>query len=317
MDIKEIDKNLQNEFKSKKILKDTIAYKNSSKAFNNKKYRLLEKIKKEITFRIGELKFLDDNSEEIEILDEQLEIIKQNQTKILSNLGLTFESLKPQYECKKCNDMGFIGSKMCDCFKRERNYKIIEQCGISKDELFSFGDIDEKLIKNEKQLTDFKKLKTGLEKWCDSYPKQNRNNIFLSGATGLGKTYLTKCMAKNLLEKGLLVCYVSAFEMNNLFFKYHSTFNHEKEQILIPLLESDVLFIDDLGSEPYLNNVTESYLYLVLSERERFKRPTIITSNFSIDKIVSRYSERIYSRIVNKKQGYTFNISGDDLRINK
>ena len=317
MDIKEIERKVQEEFKLRKISADSLVHDNTMKAFSNKKYRDLDFIKKEIIFRIGKLKFLGQKEDELKELNDQLKIIKESQEKILKSMGLTFASLKIVYNCKKCKDKGFISGKMCDCYKKERNYEIIKECGIDKDELVSFDDIDENLIKNEQQLNEFRKLKNGLEKWCNSYPNPNRNNIFLSGATGLGKTYLTKCMAKNLLEKGLLVCYVSAFEMNNLFMKYHTTFSYEKEHALVPLMESDVLFIDDLGSEPFIKNVTENYLYLVLSERERFKRPTIITSNFTPEKIILRYSERIYSRLVNKKQSYTLNIKGDDLRINK
>lgn len=315
MDINEIDKNLQNEFKMRKIAIENIAFRNKLKANKSSKYRKLESLEKEIIFRIGKLSFEDKNSKDIKDLQNQLEIIKKEKKIILEKIGLSFEDLKPKYKCKKCKDVGFIRGLMCECYKKERNYSIIKQCGIDKNELVSFDDINENLITNEKQLKDFKRLKGMLEKWCNDFPNVNKNNIFLSGATGLGKTYLTKCMAKKLIEEQAVICYVSAFEMNNLFLKYHSTFDYRKDHALIPLLESDVLFIDDLGSEPILKNVTENYLYVILSERERFKRPTIITSNVSIDTMVSRYGERIYSRLVNKKEAYLINIQGDDLRM--
>ena len=317
MDINEVDKKLQNEFKLRKISIENVAFQNKMRLNKIEKYKKLDDLEKEITFRIGKLSFLKNNEKELHELQEQLKIIEDNKEKILNKIGLTKNDLTPQYRCKKCKDTGFIRGFMCDCYKKERNYAIIKECGIDKNELVSFEDIDESLIKNEKQLSDFRRLKNMLQKWCNAYPNADRNNIFLSGATGLGKTYLTKCMAKALIEKDVVVCFVSAFEMNNLFLKYHSTFDYKKDHALIPLLESDILFIDDLGSEPFLNNVTENYLYVVLSERERFKRPTIITSNFSMEKIISKYGERIYSRLVNKKQGYLLNIDGDDLRTAK
>ena len=104
-------------------------------------------LEKEITFRIGKLSFLKNNEKELHELQEQLKIIEDNKEKILNKIGLTKNDLTPQYRCKKCKDTGFIRGFMCDCYKKERNYAIIKECGIDKNELVSFEDIDESLIK--------------------------------------------------------------------------------------------------------------------------------------------------------------------------
>lgn len=318
MDLIEIDKKLQNEFALNKISVEKTAFNNKIKAEGIPNFSKLEKLEKEIIFEIGkEYSKTKRNDNLIKELESSLKIARENIEILLKKINLTSSDLVPNYHCKKCNDTGFLGSVMCDCYKKRRNIEIIKQCGFDEKELHSFSEIDEKLFKNSLHLSDFNKLKNILEKWCNSYPNINKTNITLSGSTGIGKTFIMKCMAKSLIDKNLSVCFLSAFEMNNLFLRYHTTFNSKKDQALIPLLESDVLFIDDLGTEPMLNNVTSDYLYTVISERERFKRPTIISTNLSIDAIANRYSERTYSRLSNKQIGIVFNLKGEDLRTSK
>ena len=112
MDIKEIEKELQYKFQLKKIDEETKALNNNGRALRNRKYAELEFVKREITFRIGRLKFLGNNQNEIDELQEQLQIIKKNQEKILATMGLNFSSLKPNYSCKKCKDSGYINGRM-------------------------------------------------------------------------------------------------------------------------------------------------------------------------------------------------------------
>jgi DNA replication protein DnaC len=144
-----------------------------------------------------------------------------------------------------------------------------------------------------------------------------KSKILLMGKTGLGKTYITECVANAFLEKGNSVCFVSAFEMTNCFLKYHSPLEKDKYSWIAPFIESDVLIIDDLGTEPKFKNVTLEYLYLVISEREKYSRPIIVSTNLELGNILDTYGERIYSRLVNKQTSATFKIQGDDLRVSK
>ncbi|MBQ8425620.1 MAG: ATP-binding protein [Clostridia bacterium] len=317
MDLIEIDKKLQNEFAINKISVEKLAFNNILKAKSIPSYSKLDSLEKDIIYQIGlENSKEEKNNKLIKTLESQLAVVKENKEKVLKTIDLTPSDLVPKYSCTKCNDTGFYTHVMCECYKKRRNSAIIKECGFDEKELHSFNDINEKLFKNSTHLSDFNKLKQLLEKWCNAYPNVTKTNIVLGGATGIGKTFIMKCMAKTLIDKNLSICFLSAFEMNNLFLKYHTTFDKKKEQVLVPLLESDILFIDDLGSEPILNNVTSNYLYTTISERERFKRPTIISTNLSIDKIASRYDERIYSRLSNKQISITLNLAGDDLRTN-
>ena len=110
---------------------------------------------------------------------------------------------------------------------------------------------------------------------------------------------------------------ISSFTMNQLFLEYHTAKIENKNYIMANFLDPEVLIIDDLGTEPILKNVTTEYLYLIISERLAQNRKTIISSNLGPNDILSRYGERIFSRVFNKRECKAFNIVGDDLRINK
>lgn len=314
MDLKAIDKKLMKEFQIKKIKAEMLAEKNRKRAFLVPAFSKLDALEKQMVFEVSKLKASGKKDAELEKTLKQAQIEKQ---KILKALKLSEKSLAPKYECKICSDSGFVNGQMCDCYKKRRNVEIIKACGLDPDELVTFEKFDTKIINDKTQAETLTKLKNKLQGWAESYPNIKKQNIVLSGKTGVGKTFISECLASEMIKKGYSVCFVSAFEMNNMMLRYHTTFGANKHAELVPLLESDFLFVDDLGTEPIINNVTLNYLFLVLSERERFGRPVIITTNLSPENILDRYNERVYSRITNKIKCAIFNIDGNDLRVQK
>ncbi len=318
MDLNEINRNLQSEFALKKIKVETEATKAVSKANSCKSFAKLVLLEKEIEFMLATEKTNEKTDKaKIKSLETSLKKTRTEKEKLLKKMGLEPSDLIPKYECPICKDSGYIGTNPCECFIKRKNAELIKECGLSGSELVDFEDFDENIFKDKNQKEDTIKLKTLLQNWCNKFPMVSKNKIMLLGETGVGKTFLTKCMAKKLSEKNTSVCFISAYEMNNLMLKYHTTFDSNKLSILIPLTDSDVLFIDDLGTEPLLNNVTINYLFLILSERERFNRPTIITSNFDISVLEERYGERIFSRLSDKQNGFIYQMIGEDIRIKK
>lgn len=315
MNLVELDKKLQSEFALKKSFAENKANENLTKARSNSNFVELEILERETTFELGKAKFDNINQKSINELEKTLDEIKKYKTKVLETIGLTVDDLKPKYDCKKCHDSGIFEGKSCECYTKRRNAEIIKDYENNTNDA-SFENINTSLFE-EKELEEFLKLKTILEKWCDNFPNITKKTIVLSGQTGVGKTYLSKCMSKRLIERNFTICYISAFEMNNLMLRFHTTFDDQKYKNIIPLLESDVLFIDDLGSEPIINNVTINYLFNILSEREEKQKSTIITTNLSMADIRIRYTDRICSRLLNKKTGSIFGIQGSDLRTKK
>lgn len=311
MDLKEINKNLLAEFSAKKIRAEQLAQSNKERANRHPAFYKLSKIERDIIFELAKLKIQKQPTAEFA---KQLKFARQEKSKILKKLGLSEADLSPKYECEKCKDTGFIYGNMCECFKQRRNKEMIKACGLNADELVTFENFSAAICKDDSQRADLIKLKDFLYKWCQNYPKVKKPNILLCGQTGVGKSFLTQCVASYMLEKGYSVCFVSAFDMNNMMLKYHTTFDASKHSTLVPLTHSDFLFIDDLGTEPIINNVTLNYLFLVLSERERFNKPVIITTNLLPENILDRYNERIYSRLTNKQRTTTLQIKGADLR---
>lgn len=315
MDLLEIDRKLQSDYSMLRINAEKIALKNKNLANSNPLFSKLDTLERDIVFILGKENSKNNPDKNIVFeCDRELKIIKSQKNKILKSLNLKESDLSPKFECQKCKDTGIINNGVCQCYKKRRNIEIIKSYGLSKNDFNSFDDIDESLFTNKTQLENYKKLKNISQKWCNAYPNTKKYNILLLGEVGVGKTFLIKCMAKSLLENGFLVCFLSAFEMSNLFLNYHTSPNSQKQQYLAPLIESDILFIDDLGTEPSLKNVTQNYFTLILSERERMRKPTIISSNLSVENFVKKYGERNFSRMTNKHTGNTFCIVGDDLR---
>ena len=154
-----------------------------------------------------------------------------------------------------------------------------------------------------------------MQKWCDV--KNDKTNILICGHTGTGKTFLTECIADRLMQKNRLVLFTTAFNLNNAMFNYHISLDANRDEIIKPYMDSEVLIIDDLGTEPLKKNVTQEYLYLILNERMLSHKSTIITTNLMPKDIMETYGERLASRLFNKKTSIMINLEGDDLRLKK
>ena len=314
MDLRNIDKKLQAEFAQKRILANKIATQNKKRANSVLAYAQLEKLEKEIVFEFAKQKSEKKPTNE---LSQDLKTIRTEKSKILSALKLSESDLLPKYSCKKCGDVGFVGTIMCDCYKKRRNEEIVKECGLELNKNAVFEKYDTKICRNEKHAETLQKLKEKLLLWSEKYPNVKKKNILISGTPGGGKTYLTQCLANKMLEKNLSVCFLSAFDMNNMFLKYHTTFDASKSSYLSPLVNCDVLFVDDLGTEPNIKNVTLNYLFVVLSERERFGKPIVVSTNLLPENILDKYGERIYSRLNSKLNSLVVFVDGDDLRMTK
>ncbi len=207
------------------------------------------------------------------------------------------------YSCKICNDSGMVNGQFCSCLKKEISSLLLKNSGFENLEDF----------KNAKFSSETTKLfYDKMKQWCESDFKKNL--ILISGSTGVGKTYLIKCMANELLERGKVLKISTAYAMNQDFQNFYKK---KDDSFLQKYLEVEILFIDDFGAEPFYKNVTEECFYLTINERKMKRLPTIITTNLTLDDIRARYGERIYSRIVDRQTSINFFLVGDDLRTKK
>ena len=140
------------------------------------------------------------------------------------------------------------------------------------------------------------------------------SNLYLYGDTGIGKTFLSNCVAKELLDRGHSVIYFTAFQLFDILSK--GVFEKDEDALAAHqnIFTCDLLIIDDLGTE-LSNSFTTSQLFLCLNERILRKKSTIISTNLGMNQIADIYSERVLSRI---SSNYTLlKLFGADIRILK
>lgn len=285
---------------------------NLNKALENKKLNTS-------FYKIRTLQFdlskLDEKSDQAKQLTKQIEEEKANFKQILKELKLNYSDFLPKFKCKKCGDKGFVNGKPCSCFKAEQNRVYLLNSGINKEKLPSFENVDFGVFGKTENTN--KKLYEIAKEFVDKFYETKKQNLIIVGNAGVGKTYLTECMLNEAIKNNIYSVYVTAFNLNQEFLKYHIAKIEDKSEILAPYLTCDLLIIDDLGSENKLNNVTVEYLYVVLDERARKNLKTVITTNLSPEQIQNHYEERVFSRMFNKQIGVVVNMQGDDLRFKK
>lgn len=237
-------------------------------------------------------------------LNAEKELLLKKRESALKSLNMTENDFLPQYKCKICGDTGFISAEACLCYKRRLSEIILKSLNLPQTDLSVKPD---------------KKINAGIYKFIDEYIAKfdvsKIKNLILAGKAGTGKTYIAKYAAGSLKQKGRHVIYLSAFYLNNLFLKYHNAFERERYLYIDILLNCELLVIDDLGTEPIYKNVTAEYLLGLISERLNASKHTIITTNLSHSDIISRYGERLFSRLNEKSKIRFINIDTKDLRL--
>ena len=228
---------------------------------------------------------------------------KINNFLAINNIDQT--KLTPKYDCAICNDTGVAGGKICKCLLNELNLKISLK-NSSQTEFKSFENCNNLIMDdNDKKACEW--LKT----WCLRYPNITKTNINIIGGAGSGKTFMLECVANELINKNAIVCYKTAFELNELARLYHIGKSYEFSDCM----SADILLIDDLGTEPVLKNVTKEYLYNLINVRQINNKPTLISTNLSLDNILDRYDERIFSRLANKNLSTVIQLVSADKRL--
>ena len=232
---------------------------------------------------------------------------------VLKSMGVDKSELRPQYSCSICKDVGYVQGKMCECLKREISLERIRQSGIDEAAMAKFDD-DYSVFDNPNKV---KIIYDKMKKYIDEMGTTPIDTILILGNTGVGKTHLMECMATYAIQCGKDIRYSTAFNFNQDMLKFHCARLEEKGDIMDNYLKCEILFIDDLGTENKINNVTNEYLYSIINERMQNHKKTVITSNLDFAQIQDVYGERIFSRLMHKKHSLKINFEGSDLRLKK
>ena len=225
----------------------------------------------------------------------------------MKELSLPENYFEPVYECPDCKDTGYIDGKPCHCFKQQAIDLIYTQSNI-KDilarENFSTLSLDyysDSNINPATGLTSLATAKAAVAR-CHEFVDQFDTtfaNLYFFGDTGIGKTFLSNCIAKELLDSGHSVIYFTAFQLFDILSK--GVFEKDADAIATHqnIFGCDLLIIDDLGAERSTDFALEK-VYDIVDSRYRAKLPIILTTNLSMTEMKEsadiRYT-RIYDRI--------------------
>ena len=269
-------------------------------------------------------KMLDGNKDAFASYQEELSRYRTERAELLRRYEIPEDYLKPSYMCPDCKDTGFIDGKRCHCFKQAAINLVYTQSNLREVLLrenfstFSYDYYSGEDINPATGLSSLATAKYAVTKChefvADFDDPATFSNLYLYGDTGIGKTFLSNCVAKELLDRGHSVIYFTAFQLFDILSK--GVFEKDEDALAAHqnIFTCDLLIIDDLGTE-LSNSFTTSQLFLCLNERILRKKSTIISTNLGMNQIADIYSERVLSRI---SSNYTLlKLFGADIRILK
>ena len=241
----------------------------------------------------------------------------------LKLLGLPEDYMEMHYRCEKCRDTGYVGeapARFCECFLAALRLKQHEDGSMAGIGEQNFNRFDENFIPAEPvegaNYTQ-RELLVGARKLCENYadtfPATPKENILLMGAGGLGKTFLLNCIFARVIDRGQSAVRITAYRMFEAMRKQHVG-NEPDYDGFTSLLETPLLLIDDLGTEPVMRNITIEYLFMLLNERMAARRHTVIATNLTPTQLKERYGERVASRLLDRSRCAAVMLKGRDLR---
>lgn len=228
---------------------------------------------------------------------------------LLERAGYPADYSDVKYECEKCQDLGFVETKMCDCFKRALVLKGYETSGlgalIGRQTFDNFSLDYYSGADRERMKKNYDIIRTYAEKFS-----AKSGSLLFVGGTGLGKTHLSSALAKTVIDGGHDVLYTSALGMVTDFER--AKFRGEGDTSVY--YSTELLIIDDLGTEG-AGAYTETFIYNVIDTRICKGMPTVVSTNLEPRELSERYGERIGSRLLGVYQPLLF--CGEDVRFKK
>lgn len=253
-------------------------------------------------------------------LEDEYEAILDRKAAFFLKNNLSEDMLEPRYVCPDCKDTGYTDGRKCHCFIRAEIALLYHESNLSSVlERENFDKIDWSLYdtvpgegQKKSQLEYMQEVVSRLRTFVTDFDYTFSNLLFL-GAPGLGKTFFSNCIARELLNSMHSVIYFSAGALFDRFSRTRARFDEEQfRQDDAHLYDSDLLIIDDLGTE-YANAYTASRFFSVINERLLREKSTIISTNLSRNQLLEYYGERTASRILSAYDQVL--LSGEDLRI--
>ena len=268
----------------------------------------------------------EDPAQAVRALREENLDLQRERAVLLGALGLPEDALDDKPACPLCSDTGWRGAKMCACLKKlcaqEQIAELSKLLDLGEQSFDTFRiDYYSQTPWPGRGASPRENMELVYEVCLNYAQKFGRfyfKNLFLSGPPGLGKTFLSACIARAVSEEGFSVVYDTAGNIFAQFetrkFQRDSDDGREARDETRRYLNCDLLILDDLGSE-LTTQFTQSALYELLNSRLVAGRHTVISSNLSIEEAARRYSPQIASRL--EGEYHVLHFFGDDIRLLK
>ena len=265
-----------------------------------------------------------DPAPSIQVIKDHNLSLQAERTHLLLQNGWGADALDDQPACPRCNDTGWVGAEMCVCLKKLCGEEQIRE--LSK--LLDLGEQSFETFSMEyysplpwpgEALSPRENMEFIFD-LCSSYARKfgrfKLRNLFLSGAPGLGKTFLSACIARTVSENGFSVVYDTAVNVFARFeeqkFARDKLDADEARDETRRYLGCDLLILDDLGSE-LTTPFVQSALYTLINARLMAGKQTVISSNLTMTQVRQRYTPQISSRLEGEYRVLPF--YGEDIRL--
>ncbi|HOM03583.1 MAG TPA: ATP-binding protein [Acetivibrio sp.] len=266
---------------------------------------------------------------------EKIECLKKEKKQLLANHSYPENYLELEFQCQQCKDTGFVetktGTEKCSCYRQQYINHLFKQSNIKVLDVENFSAFNENFYPdeiNEKKYgirisprENILKIRQRAQAFIDNIDNPQNKNLFFSGPTGVGKTFMINCIAAELLKKGRTVLYQTAQSLFKVINDYRLSALKDDEfedTAYSDIFNVELLIIDDLGTEsPTATRYAELLNILNTRHENNLSAPckTIIATNLGINLLNEYYDERIVSRIIG---GFDlFRFAGNDIRVLK
>ncbi|MDE6314319.1 MAG: ATP-binding protein [Lachnospiraceae bacterium] len=255
---------------------------------------------------------------------EAIQSLKKDRENLLVSNGYPKDYLEEIYTCKDCQDTGYVQGRKCHCFRQAEIEMLYAQSNIQallKEENFDSFELDYYSKDYVDTATGENAYTVAMKAYdvCYGFVKHfdlEFENLLLYGDVGVGKTFLTHCVANALLESGHSVIYFTGHQLFDTLAeqRFGTASSNSIPEAYQHIFQCDLLIIDDLGTE-MTNSFSTSQLFLCINERFLRKKSTMISTNLSPRNILDTYSERTFSRISGNYK--LLKLIGEDIRMKK
>jgi DNA replication protein DnaC len=254
--------------------------------------------------------------------ETQRNTLRERRTQLLLQAGISPDYMDDIYTCPICKDEGSINGEHCQCFKQLKADMLFQASPIKRQLAYeNFDTFDFSYYSDQPSKTHNLSPRANIQTVYDSAKTFVKHfpqglNLLFQGTTGVGKTFLTNCIAAELLKQGYMVTYVSATQFFDTLadHSFHRENTAEDKERYQYLFDCDLLIIDDLGTEVN-NQFVDSALFEYLNAHMKQTNSTIISTNLTMKQIEEKYSKRVLSRIT--QQFHRLPVFGDDIRLSR